>query len=110
MEITYTWTVLRMQVLLDVDSMLDVVYNVVFIVTAEKDGITVQSREWSVFLPQPEVGTQYIAYDNLTNDIVIGWCQQVEGPEFIEGVYGRLSERINLILQSQDPITKPLPW
>jgi len=110
MDIIYTWTVIEMQVLLDVNSMQNVVYFVKFIVTAEKDGITITSREWDVFLPQPEVGTNFIAFDNLTNDTVIGWCQQVLGPEFTEGVYSRLSERINLILSSQDPIRKPLPW
>jgi hypothetical protein len=106
----YTWTVTRMQVLLDIDSMLDVVYNVDFVVTAEKEGIKLYSKDFNVYLPQPLVGTDYIAYDDLTNDIVIGWCQQVLGPEFTEGVYTRLNDRIDLILSSQDPIAKPLPW
>lgn len=110
MDIIYTWTVIKMQVLLDVNSMQNVVYNVDFVVTAEKDGIIIKSRDWNTFLPQPSSGTQFIAYDDLTNDIVISWCQEVLGPEFTEGVYSRLSERINLILESQDPIAKPLPW
>ena len=45
MDIIYTWTVIEMQVLLDVNSMQNVVYFVKFIVTAEKDGITITSRE-----------------------------------------------------------------
>jgi len=110
MDITYTWIVTRMQVILDVDSLLNVVCYAEFIVTAEKDGIKINSRDWNAFFPQPEVGTEFIAYDDLTNDIVAGWCQQVLGPEFTEGVYSRLSERINLILTNQDPIAKPLPW
>lgn len=110
MDIIYTWTVIEMQVLLDVNSMQNVVYKVDFVVTAEKDGVVVKSRDWVTFLPQPAVGTDFIAFDNLTNDLVISWCQQVEGQEFIDGVYYRLSERINLILTSQDPTKKPLPW
>lgn len=110
MDIKYTWTVIEMSVWLDIKSMQNVVYNVSFIVTAEKNGITINSKDWNVFLPQPETGTNFIAYESLTNDTVIGWCQQTLGQEFIDGVYSRLSERINLILTSQDPIKKQLPW
>jgi hypothetical protein len=110
MDIIYTWTVIEMEVLLDVNSMQNVVNYVVFVVTAEKDGVKIESKEWNTFLPQPSSGTQFIAFDNLTNDMVISWCQQVLGQEFVDGIYSRLSERINLILESQDPIRKPLPW
>lgn len=110
MDIKYTWTVTEMYVWLDVKSMQNVVYNVNFIVTAELGDIIINSKDWNVFLPQPEVGTDFIAYENLKNDIVIEWCQQVLGQEFIDGVYSRLSERIKLILESQETIKKPLPW
>lgn len=110
MDIIYTWVVTEMQVILDVDSMQNVVCYVEFIVTAEKEGVKITSRDFNVFLPQPEVGTDFIAFDNLTNDVVAGWCQQVLGPQFVEGIYNRLSERIDLILTNQDPIRKQLPW
>ena len=110
MEIIYKWIVKETHIVLDVNSMQNVVCKVDFYVTAEKNGITINSKDWVAFLPQPEVGTEFIDFGNLTNDIVIGWCQKVLGQGFIDGVHSRLSERINLILTSQETISKPLPW
>jgi hypothetical protein len=110
METTYTWEVIKMKVLLDVNSAQDVVYNVEFVVTAEKGGIQIKSKEWHVFLPQPKEGSSFIAFDTLTNDIVIEWCKQVQGEEFIKGMYERLNARLDAILSSEDFIEKPLPW
>lgn len=110
MNTNYTWQVIKIKVLLDVNSLQNVVNNVDFVINAERNGIVVQSKEWNVFLPQPEVGTSFIAYESLTNDTVIGWCKQVLGQEFIDGVYSRLSNRLDLILSSQDAIEKPLPF
>lgn len=110
MEIIYTWIVKEMHIVLDINSMQNVVSRVDFYVTAEKNGVKIQSKDWVAFLPQPEVGTSFVAYNDLTNDIVISWCQQILGQGFIDGVNSRLSERINLILASQETISKPLPW
>lgn len=110
METIYTWNVIRMKVVLNINSMENVVNNVDFVVTAEKGGVQVKSKEWNVFLPQPSEGSSFVAFDTLTNDIVVDWCKGVLEKEFIDGMYGRLDKWLDSILSSNEFIEKQLPW
>jgi len=55
--------------------------------------------------------TPFVPYEDLTNDIVIGWIQQELGPDGVSNleacIQGQIDSQIN---PPSVPVNTPLPW
>ena len=53
----------------------------------------------------------YIPYNQLTNAIIMGWCQEQMGPDQVQMVYDVLDQQIeNQINPPNAPTSQPLPF
>ena len=104
---TYTWTVTRMETLQNPDP--NYVVRAYWTLTGV-DGQYVYSVEsTNTFNSQQE--SNFIPYDQLTNDIVVGWIQNALGvsgvSSFESGIQGQIDTMIN---PPPTPQNTPLPW
>jgi hypothetical protein len=104
---TYTWTITKMSTLQQPDPN--------YVVTAYwrltgVDGQYVASLEGiNTFDSQQE--SNFVPYDQLTNDIVVGWVQNQLGANGVSNCEVNVQNQINsLINPPVSPQITPLPW
>ena len=112
MSNTYTWTttsLLTETVGNETDYVVIVNYDVLGINDTDKkyQCSLYFTQELTVIYDQPD----YIPYDELTNEIVIGWVQETLGTYGIESIYisidGNIESQIN---PPKSPTNTPLPF
>ena len=101
---TYTWDCKTVDVYPDYESESDVVYNVHWRLNAESsethevDGEDVPYTA-TVYgtqsLSLDDIGTDFIPFANLTNEIVTGWVEGIMGEEEVANLKSNLDAQIN---------------
>ena len=90
MSTTYTWSIDT----LERTTADGIVYNVRFTVAAA-DGTYSSSAYGNVPLEAPAEGDAVIPYDNLTEEVVLGWTRDALGAEQIEPLEARLQTELD---------------
>lgn len=109
----YTWTVEKLLVK-DIDDMKDYVVDALFDVSGTEE---VGGTEYSYILRTNNAsfkvseGGDFIPFEDLTNEIVVGWIKEILGPQGVAdyeaAVAGQIDGQINPPVV---PTVKPLPW
>ena len=105
---TYTWAVKSMYCVQSPNP--DYVVNVIWTLHGDDgQGHTASIDGNSVF--QAEQEPNFIPYQNLTQDIVIGWVQAQLGPDGIANYEANVNGQIqSQITPPVSPANTPLPW
>lgn len=107
MATTFTWTIDAMYTLQQPDP--NYVVNVLWTLTGV-DGTTTASINGNTTFDSNQSGT-FIPYEQLTQDIVIGWIQASLGEVGISNYEACVQGQINSILNPPvAPQNTPLPW
>lgn len=106
---TYNWQTLSLYTT-DVANQQGYVVNVLYIVTAT-NGVQNSSIQLDAKFEELVNDPNYIPYDQLTNAVVMGWCQEQMGADQVQAIYNILDQQIeNEINPPQAPTSKPLPF
>lgn len=108
--ITYNW-ITKYLFTIDTQTETNYVVDVVYTVEGQDENLVTAAIEnkttFAVIQDEPD----YIPYDQLTNDIVIGWIQAQLGPDGIlsieNAIAGMIQSQIN---PPPSPELKPLPF
>jgi len=96
---TYLWTIQQMERLTSDGFVVVVHYNV----SAEEDTLSASTYGTTSYT-QTE-GASYIPYENLTQDIVVGWVQEALGKEVVEASLQSQLDALKAPVQQSG-----LPW
>lgn len=97
--ITYDWNCKTVDVHPQAEGETDVVYNVHWIVTGVSDQLDAQGNPYS----STNIGTQvvpldpetpFIPFDELTNEIVVGWTKDAMGEEQVQSIEDSIASQI----------------
>lgn len=103
----YAWTINAMYTVQQPDP--DYVVNVLWTLTGDQNG-TVASIDGNTQFDSQQA-SPFIPYDQLTQDIVIGWVQASLGPQGIANYEANVQGQIDSILNPPvSPQNTPLPW
>ena len=94
----YNWNTLEVEVFNSLDGNTDVVYNVKYEILISENGTGV-----SLFKEQElEVSsiTEFIPFEDLTNEIVIGWVKNILGESGVENAQQEAYELLNKVLNT----------
>ena len=104
---TYVWTIDAMYTVQQPDP--NYVVNVLWTLTGDQNGTVASIGGNTQFDSQQS--SPFIPYDQLTQDIVIGWVQAALGPDGIANYEANVQGQINSILNPPvSPQNTPLPW
>jgi len=100
MTVTYEWNCKTVDVHPTEGSETDVVYNVHWIVTGvsdelDSDGNAYQSNSIGIQTVSLNSESQFIPFNELTNEIVVGWTKEAIGEEQVEAIESGIKEFIN---------------
>ena len=96
---TYDWNCKTVDVHPQEEGETDVVYNVHWIVTGTSDQLDPQGNAYSA----TNIGTQvvplnpetpFIPFDELTNEVVVGWTKDAMGEEQVQGIEDSIASQI----------------
>jgi len=90
--ITYDWNCKTVDVHPQEEGETDVVYNVHWIVTGTKEDYSVTSIGTQVVPLDPE--TPFIPFDELTNEVVVGWTKNAMGEEQVQSIEDNIASQI----------------
>ena len=97
--ITYEWNCKTVDVHPQEEGETDVVYNVHWIVTGTSDQLDPQGNAYSA----TNIGTQvvplnpetpFIPFDELTNEVVVGWTKDAMGEEQVQSIEDSIASQI----------------
>jgi hypothetical protein len=97
--ITYDWNCKTVDVHPQEEGETNVVYNVHWIVTGVSDQLDAQGNPYSA----TNIGTQvvpldpetpFIPFDELTNEVVVGWTKDAMGEEQVQGIEDSIASQI----------------
>jgi hypothetical protein len=104
---TYTWTINAMYTVQQPDP--DYVVNVVWTLTGVDGEYTASIGGNTLFDSQQ--ANPFIPYNELTQEIVIGWVQSNLGPDGIANFEANVQGQINSMINPPvTPQNTPLPW
>ena len=107
MATTYTWTVQQMYTLQQPDP--DYVVNVLWMLSGTDGTHTANIQGNTTFDAVQE--PNFVPYQNLTSEIVIGWVQAALGPDGIANYEANINGQIqSMITPPVSPQFTPLPW
>ena len=90
--ITYDWNCKTVDVHPQAEGETNVVYNVHWIVTGTEEDHTATSIGTQVVALDPEA--EFIPFDELTNDIVVGWTKDAIGEEEVQAIEDSIANQI----------------
>jgi len=103
MEITYTWEITAMEVILNQDGLSNVVSNIDWRLIATVDGEKYRAEQWAKqYVSAPDANT-FTNYEDLTKEEVISWLENVLD---VAQLKENLAYQIDL---QANPITAILP-
>ena len=97
--VTYNWNCRTVDAYIEKDEEADVVYNVHWIVTGTSDELDPQDYPYSA----TSIGTQtldiseitnFIPFDEVTNEEVVSWTQDAMGEEQVTGIETAIASQI----------------
>ena len=100
---TYNWNCKTVDCYPEQDNEADVVYNVHWIVTGVSDEVDPQGNPWSA----TNIGTQtldtsqitdFIPFDQLTNDEVVAWTKGAMGDEQVASIEASIQSQIDSLI------------
>ena len=94
----YNWNTLEVEVFNSLDGNTDVVYNVKYEILISENGTgvaLVKEQELEV-----SSITEFIPFEDLTNEIVIGWVKNVLGESGVENAQQEADELLNKVLNT----------
>lgn len=122
MSNTYNWQVTNMECYPESQGQTDVVFKVYYYVEAfssETKPVTQPNGEITQNPYQATTastqnftytaGDPYTPYDQLTNQIVVGWIQNALGTDGVQAIYDKLDADISNQINPQ-VVNPPLPW
>jgi hypothetical protein len=119
---TYQWIVTNMECYPQDAGQNNVVYKAYYYVEAfseetrpvtQGDGTVTQNKYQATYAEEQDftytAGSPFISFNELTNDIVVGWIQSALGTANVDAIIAKLDKQI--ADQINPPvITPPLPW
>lgn len=107
MSATFTWVVTQMMTVQQPDP--NYVVTAQWTLTGEESGCTAFYVGDTTFNSQQS--SPFVPYDQLTNDIVVGWIQASLGADGVAQVEGIVQNQLNTqINPAPAPDLTPLPW
>jgi hypothetical protein len=98
----YTWTIVDMDRLTSDNFVVTVHYNV-----SATDG-TYSASTYGTITYQEQPGETFVPYDQLTEEIVVGWVKESLGEATVEAsLQSQIEAQINPVQQSGLPWSKP---
>ena len=91
--ITYDWNCKTVDVHPQAEGEANVVYNVHWIVTGTKEDYSATSVGTQVVPLDSE--TDFIPFDELTNEIVVGWAKDAMGEEQVQAIEDGIASQID---------------
>ena len=101
--ITYEWNCKTVDCYVETEGKSDVVYNVHWIVTGVSDTLNPKGEPYT----SNDIGTQqlkidditnFIPFDQLTNDEVVGWTKSTMGDEQVASIEAGIASAIELLI------------
>lgn len=106
--ITYEYNCRNVEAYIDLEGNSDVVYNVLWIITGTSDELDPDGNlsysgtyAGNQMLTTSNI-TNFIPFEDLTNEIVVGWTQTAMGPAKMATFESNIAEQIELLI---NPIT-----
>lgn len=90
--ITYDWNCKTVDVHPQKEGETNVVYNVHWIVTGIKEDYSINNIGTQAVALDPE--TPFIPFEDLTNEIIVGWTKAAMGEEQVKGIEGGIASKI----------------
>jgi hypothetical protein len=91
--ITYDWNCKTVDVHPQEEGETNVVYNVHWVVTGIKDDYSVSNIGTQEVTLNPE--NPFIPFDELTNEVVVGWTKDAMGEEQIQAIKDSIASQIS---------------
>lgn len=92
--INYTWNCKTVDVYPTKDNNANVVYNVHYIVTGEDSETAVIGNIIGTEILDTSNITDFIPFDDLTNDQIVGWTKESLGSEKVEAIEANIAAQI----------------
>ena len=97
--ITYDWNCKTVDVYPQDGNYTDVVYNVHWIVTGTDDSVPpVEGRLYGTQILNISDITNFIPFDQLTNEEIVAWTQSAMGEERVAEIEANIANQIELII------------
>jgi len=91
--ITYDWNCKTVDVYPQEEGETNVVYNVHWIVSGTKEDYSATNIGTQIVTLNPE--TEFIPFDELTNEVVVDWTKEAMGEEQVEAIEGSIASQID---------------
>jgi shikimate kinase len=91
--ITYDWNCKTVDVYPQEEGETNVVYNVHWRVTGVKEDYSATNIGTQIVTLNPE--TEFIPFDELTNEVVVGWTKEAMSEEQVEAIEGSIASQID---------------
>jgi hypothetical protein len=106
---TYTWEVTNLYTIPTAEYP-DYVVTALYVVIGV-DGTYTATCQGSAQFAVKQTEPDFIPYDQLTNEIVVGWIQAELGTDGINNTYANIDGQINSQINPPvSPTNTPLPW
>jgi len=90
--ITYDWNCKTVDVYPQEEGETNVVYNVHWVVSGTKEDYSATNIGTQIVTLNPE--TEFIPFDELTNEVVVDWTKEAMGEEQVEAIEGIIASQI----------------
>ena len=91
--ITYDWNCKTVDVYPQEEGETNVVYNVHWVVSGTKEDYLATNIGTQIVTLNPE--TEFIPFDELTNEVVVDWTKKAMGEEQVEAIEGSIASQID---------------
>jgi hypothetical protein len=91
--ITYDWNCKTVDVYPQEEGETNVVYNVHWVVSGTKEDYSATNIGTQIVTLNPE--TEFIPFDELTNEVVVDWTKEAMGEEQVEAIEGSIASQID---------------
>jgi hypothetical protein len=110
MNITYNWSIQGMSTLPTYNNDSNVVTSITYNVTATDSDTAKYSKIFGTINTYAlKTGVAFIPFENLTEDVVVGWAKSILGDEQVQKIQDTLA--YNLLIQITPPVgVETLPW
>lgn len=103
------WKIDNLEVKPQIDGFQNVVWTVHWRVFAKEGDVSASIYGSSTLTFDPTTATDFVNYDDLTENQVIDWVKTSMGPESVQSVEAAAAAELNRNL-NPPTVTKPLPW
>jgi len=106
---TYTWTITNLYTI-DLPSEAGYVVTAIYVVEGVDGEYSASLNGMQQFEADPEK-PDFVPYEDLTNEIVVGWVQEALGEDGVNNTYACIDGMIESEKNPPvSPVNTPLPW